>query len=688
MKIKQLFSFFLSLLISFCALASALNVDSLKTELQAENPQRKVNALLALSNYFKELDSAAFNQYNNELSNINLTELPDTTYIKMVRKISTFLKESFQYQKSIDFLKRELILDSNLNRPEKLALIHELLTPNYYYLNSYDTCLIHLDKAYELYEELGDTARLGIIALRKSGIYNNIGNYSDAIDFAFEAVQLHKLGNNQDKLATSYLQLGNIFYFLEDFDSAKRYYELSSKSFFSQGDLYGYYQALSNIGLVEYKFQNYTESLNLHQKALDHFRESKHLIELGNTYGYLSESYLGLENFDSSWHYSLKALEIHQEIEFLSGICAVYITQMEILERRNEVKEALKRGLIGYAISIKSNSLEYQKQFSKKIADFYELLNNTSLAYKYLKKYDSLNSALNFNPAKLQPRIAENILKLEETEFELQLTKEREKLVLAENQIQDRLIKIVSIVAGISLLLLIIAIYFNRKSKRLNSELLRQKNHIKSELELKKSLLSEIHHRVKNNLQIISSMLSLQANYTSNETLEKVIAECRGRIVSMSLIHESLYKKIDENKSCFGDYIEELIPLLINTYKIDQNKIKLDIEVDSIVLPLDESIPCGLVINEIVSNALKHAFPGGRDGTIKIKMFSKDGKCHLIISDDGVGFPKGNLPESQNSFGFLLIYTLASQLESAIEVDTTNGVKYVMSWKSQCQHPS
>lgn len=176
-------------------------------------------------------------------------------------------------------------------------------------------------------------------------------------------------------------------------------------------------------------------------------------------------------------------------------------------------------------------------------------------------------------------------------------------------------------------------------------------------------------------------MLSLQTQYISDDRVQKVIDDCKSRITSMSLIHESLYKKTDGIEAPFSEYIKTLLPQLIQTYKIDQVKIKTKMVLEEIHLDLDESIPCGLLINEIVSNALKHAFTKGENGQIDIKLSKKEGFIRLQISDNGVGFKDETDIKNQESFGFLLIETLVKQLEADMECVNENGIKYDIKWR-------
>jgi two-component sensor histidine kinase len=246
-------------------------------------------------------------------------------------------------------------------------------------------------------------------------------------------------------------------------------------------------------------------------------------------------------------------------------------------------------------------------------------------------------------------------LAAEEAKWNQELAEERAQVQALKSEQTRRQLLVTIGIAILTLISLLVAIYYLYRNNRLNKKLSHQREIISEELKLKEALLSEIHHRVKNNLQVVSSMLSLQTQYLSDNTLKQIIEDSKGRINSMSLIHESLYRKNDFKEALFSSYIENLIPRLIETYGTDENRIQLVMDLEPIKLSLDDSIPCGLIINEIVSNSLKHGFPNGKQGTISIELKQKEKLVFLTISDDGVGLEEGKTFSSNDSFGFLLI---------------------------------
>lgn len=199
---------------------------------------------------------------------------------------------------------------------------------------------------------------------------------------------------------------------------------------------------------------------------------------------------------------------------------------------------------------------------------------------------------------------------------------------------------------------------------------------IKQSLNEKEVLLKEIHHRVKNNLQIISSLLNLQQNSIEGEESLVVFKESQNRIKSMALIHEKLYQSEDLTKIDFPEYIRSLVYHLFKSYAVDYSVIRSVINVEDILFDIDISIPCGLIINELVSNSLKYAFPDGKKGEIEIDLHLEGEKNVLRISDNGIGLPKDLNIQNSDTLGLRLVNILVDQIDGELSLDNTNGTSF------------
>jgi two-component sensor histidine kinase/integral membrane sensor domain MASE1 len=205
--------------------------------------------------------------------------------------------------------------------------------------------------------------------------------------------------------------------------------------------------------------------------------------------------------------------------------------------------------------------------------------------------------------------------------------------------------------------------------------------HLKASLREKDVLLKEIHHRVKNNLQIISSLLNLQASSIQDPKALALFAECQHRISSMALIHQSLYQAGDLSRIDFAAYLRTLAVDLFRAYAVNPARITLTTTAEALLLSLDAAVPCGLLVNELLTNSLKHAFPQGGAGQIQIELHRlTEEQIVLKVCDTGVGLPAGVDLQKTNSFGLQLVRILAGQLHATIDLARHPGTTYTITF--------
>jgi two-component sensor histidine kinase len=196
----------------------------------------------------------------------------------------------------------------------------------------------------------------------------------------------------------------------------------------------------------------------------------------------------------------------------------------------------------------------------------------------------------------------------------------------------------------------------------------------------------EIHHRIKNNLQVISSLLDLQADKFDNPKVIEAFRESQNRVISMALIHEELYKGGGNDTLDFSTYAKELAENLFQTYILNSKNIHLNTDLEeNAFFDMDTAVPLGIIVNELVSNSLKHAFPGRDEGEIQIKLHreengedNKSATFVLTVSDNGVGIPENLEIEDLGSLGLQLITTLVDQLDGELELKRKNGTEFTM----------
>ena len=248
-----------------------------------------------------------------------------------------------------------------------------------------------------------------------------------------------------------------------------------------------------------------------------------------------------------------------------------------------------------------------------------------------------------------------------------------------------------------SVVLLIIMVYqirtraIREKSRQLEKsvaerteELANANEVLNDSLAEKEVLLKEIHHRVKNNMQVISSMLRLQSGYIQDGQAREMFIESQHRVRSMALIHEKLYQSRDLAKVDFAEYIRHLTDYLFQSYGVKPDSVHLEMDIQKISMNIYYAIPLSLILNELVSNSLKYAFPDGIKGKIRVKMQqNQNKKIKLIVADNGVGFPQDLDFKNTESLGLQLVNTLVAQLEGTIEMENQEGTQFGIEFEKQ-----
>ncbi|MBN1327094.1 MAG: PAS domain-containing protein [Candidatus Cloacimonetes bacterium] len=215
------------------------------------------------------------------------------------------------------------------------------------------------------------------------------------------------------------------------------------------------------------------------------------------------------------------------------------------------------------------------------------------------------------------------------------------------------------------------------------SEIKEIQTRLTASLQEKELLLKEINHRVKNNMQIIGSMLKLQQRYIDDPDIKRLTRNSLDRVKTMSLVHEKLYYAADLSKINFGDYVKSIAIYLFGSYGIRPSKVKLDINIENIFMEISTAIPCGLIINELISNALKHAFPDDREGIIRVELLpTEKDKYLLTVSDNGIGFPEKINLENAETLGLMLTKTLVEQLHGNMRLVRNEWTTFIIEYKN------
>ena len=205
----------------------------------------------------------------------------------------------------------------------------------------------------------------------------------------------------------------------------------------------------------------------------------------------------------------------------------------------------------------------------------------------------------------------------------------------------------------------------------------------KASLRQQEMLLREVHHRIKNNLQIISSLLDIQASSVEDPHIAEMFLDVQNRVIAMALIHETLYQSGDLRMVNFGVYVRNLTEQIFRSSNVPPHRIALQIHVDEVMLDTKQAVPCGLILNELLSNCLKHAFPDERGGEIHIELRSDAApQVTMIVRDTGIGIPSGMDSHHPQTLGLQLVHSLTEQLGGALETKSNGGTTFTLTFRA------
>ena len=569
--------------------------------------------------------------------------------------------------------------------------------------------------------QLGDHEVMGNL-LMNMGVINDIhGNFDPAISY-YDSAYGHfiRLSDPDSWLATLYINYGTAYYYANNRSLALDYYLKAYDHCAKDTSDLNYGTILNNLGSMY-------EELNKPEDAITYYALSAELKRQRNDRTYpntlqnMGRLYGTIGDFEKAYEYLDEAINNYDQQSDQANKISALVYKAEVLLKDNRPMEAERlirpigqdtfanqpatrkiesliisgdiyqaqnqhRAAIRQYKLAENFSLKYSADFANekildKLASNYAEIGQYQSAFKYLKKSKEL----------LQEMTGTERLTLEQ-EMQVKfntLQKEQENIRLqTQNAIKDISIRknklsfLIALIGFIGASILAFQIYRSRKKiQGLNFTLTSQQDIIRKSLKEKELLLKEIHHRVKNNLQVVSSLLGIQSRQIQDKAAQDAILLGRARVHSMSLIHQDLYQKDYPTGVEIKGYLRKLVASLLQTYNTSPEKIQLETHIDPLILDVDTVIPLGLIINELISNALKYAFPDGH-GKIEVRLFEKDQTLMLKIKDNGIGMIDASGAFQGTSFGYDLIQSLVNKLEGELDIQSKNGTEVNIRFKN------
>ncbi len=612
--------------------------------------------------------------YNDSLLLVFKTTTQDSIKVNTLNSLAVHYYDTYP-DSSLYYTNEALKIAVRNNFLPKQAQLFQTMGIAYDYKGNLDSCLFFLDKALAIYKSLNlpDKQSHVISDIALAWFYR--GNYELAIRNHLAAFELRKEYGNKKFISISMNNLGLVSKARKDYAAAINYYRQSLVLKEEIVDKQGILNTTMNIGSLYQSRLVYDSAFYFAEKGLKIAQELNVKKDIGSCLANMGDALLNLNRVAEAEKLLIKAEQIALPINHTQCLTTIYHAMGNIRVRDGNYPEALSYFQKGLDMSASNGRQELMQNFTDKMAE----------TYRSLKLYDK---ALQFKDSStaIAGRILneENLRQINEMTVVYKTNEKEKQIVLldVENKLAateaGRSKKERNYFIAASLLFLFMAgfAYKAYVANRKKKEELNIKNLIiEKALSEKEVLLKEIHHRVKNNLQIVSSLLSLQSNYIKDEQALDAVKESRNRVESMSLIHQNLYQENNLTGIYVQQYIGNLLDNLFYSYNIKPDNIKLVKEIDPLLLDVDTVIPIGLILNELITNCLKYAFPNNRKGSIKVMLSIVEHKLILSVYDNGIGLPQDFEQGVKKSFGHKMINAFLQKLKGEMKMYSEDGTK-------------
>lgn len=584
----------------------------------------------------------------------------DTTRLWAVDSIALIVYQN-QPDSALFYANLQLQFAQSVNNKRWMAIGEQNIGTAYYFQGDLTNALDHYKGSLVWMEEVGNKKGMAGMLINIGIQYGGQGDFVQSQEYTLKALKIAEEIGDLEFQANALGRLGTLNYQSGNTEEAKEYFLRAYQTNEESGENKGLLaSSLVNLGIFFAQEGEYDEAIPYTLRAAEIFKELDGKYGLADAYGNLGYIYGNTGDEEKELEYYLLALEIQREIG-------------------NQHGEAYQLFLIGQTYTERQDYPQAIAYFSQSQVLFQRVGDKTSLKeaakelYLAYKASDQYESALEMHESWVTMRDSLNQEEQSKELLKQQFQFEQDKKdVLAKEELARQSLQRNALLIGLGLVGILAFVLFQNGRRRLKTnELLSTQ---KAEIEVKSNqnelLLKEIHHRVKNNLQSISSLLYLQSAHIQDPEMREAVAAGQHRVEAMALIHQKLYQRDNLAGIEMKDYLFNLVQSLIHTFDADPERISFTLDMPELELDVDTAVPLGLIVNELITNSLKYAFPDNRLGEITVSLRQNDKILELIVRDNGVG--SANVKEG-TSFGSKLVGLLTAQLGGKIEVDTEEG---------------
>ena len=617
--------------------------------------------------------SSNFAQTSNLDSLLNLLkkDKADTNKVIHLYKLCYEYDAIGEYTKGLEYGKQSLILADSINFKKGIGNAYSNIGIIYDDLGNYPEALKHYKIALKIRRDINDKKGIGACLNNIGEIYRVQGNYNEALKNYFEALKLFEEIDFKFGIASVYNNIGNIYKVLKNYPQALKFYNSSYNIKLQINDKRGIVAYYGNVAALYEKEGSFNEAIKNYLIGLQKAEEINDVDSKALSYKHLGNIYLLQSNYIEANNYFQQALKIELEIENKEGVATTYSYLSDLNLKLNHQAEARTYTNKAFVLakelgnkSILASCYENLSILDSANGDYNGALQN----YKMLTVY--LDSLVTEEAKKIS---VEANMQYEFDKKEITTKAQHDKIVFqleTDNKLQKQwrtFFILVIILACIGLFFMKRA-YDNKKRLTL----------ILSEEDKRKDvLLQEVHHRINNNLQIISSLLTLQANNADNEKLTEYLVQSQNRIQSLSALHELLYDTNSPLEINMKDYIDKVMDFHRDVSGNLNASVSIITEIIDVKFPTKLAVPLALIVNELVTNSIKYAFKNTESGYIKVNLYKNEieNNWTLSVKDNGIGISQES-EKRKDSLGLKLVTIMTKQIKGTLVAKNDGGAVF------------
>jgi len=502
-------------------------------------------------------------------------------------------------------------------------------------------------------------------------IYDGQGKLQLALEYYYKSLNLREFIKDSFGLAESYNNIGDIYATQNDL---KKAIEFTEKSIVVSKLIGSEYHGLFliNLGILYSSQGDKEKEMFYYKESLEAYKKLNNTVGVANSLSLIGEVYESQGELTKSLTYLLESLIVLEENDYQFGIIRTLTDVSRVYLKKGAIAKATNYGERAIKLAIQKGDPQVISITSKVLSTIYQKGNNWKKAFEMETLHFEMRDSI-------QNTEIETSLIKQASEYELDKKQQRIALLSIKNEVQELklnrnkiLIALFSVGFGLALILVVVVFKGYKKNKVINKM-------ISKKSEERKIMLQEIHHRVKNNLQVVNSLLRMQSKKSSDKEVIDAFKQTQSRVLSMAKLHEKMYQSGDLKRLNAKEHITMLVEEIVKNYTIEK-EIVLNLDIAELFIDAQTMMPLSLIINEIITNSLKYAFEGREKGTITVKLSpSMDITNQLYLADDGIGYKK---EESSTGLGSKLIQSFTRQLNGNIEKISDNGTAFKLTFEN------